>query len=178
MTAPPTIRTRSILLGTMLPPHAMQGAPVTTGDRGLAVQRRCPDLPRRAGVPAEPLSPQGGHMAHITRKAIGKVALAATLLLGVAACASQPGGPPAATPSSSQMSLPPTSTTPPGSSAGQGNMGSMPGHDMSGMPGQGMGGMDMQQMMAHCQKMRAQARQGTMSPQMQQMMQHCQMMNH
>ncbi|KAA2211275.1 hypothetical protein [Teichococcus oryzae] len=108
-------------------------------------------------------------MPHITRKAIGKVALAATLLLGLAACA-QPGGPPAATPTSSQMSLPPTSTTPPGSSASQGNMGSMPGHNM--------GGMNMQQMMQHCQQMRTQAQQGSLSPQMQQMMQHCQMMNH
>ncbi|MFC4168629.1 hypothetical protein [Teichococcus aestuarii] len=125
-------------------------------------------------------------MVHTAKKAIGKAALAATLLLGLAACASQPGGAPAATPTSSQMSLPPTPTTPPGTSAAQGSMGSMPGHDMSGMQGQSaggmqghnMGGMNMQQMMAHCQQMRAQARQGTLSPQMQQMMQHCQMMNH
>ena len=94
-------------------------------------------------------------MVHITSKAIGKVALAATLLLGVAACA-QPGGPPAATPTSSQMSLTPTPSTPRGSSAAtatsgaQGGMGSMPGHDMSSMQGHnmgGMGGMNMQQMM-------------------------------
>ena len=84
-------------------------------------------------------------MVHITSKAIGKVALAATLLLGVAACA-QPGGPPAATPTSSQMSLSPAPSTPPGSSAATAtsgapsSMGSMPGHDMSGM--QGMDGMD------------------------------------
>jgi hypothetical protein len=84
------------------------------------------------------------------------------------------------------MSLPPTSTTPPGSSTGQGTMGSMPGHNMGamqgqsmgGMQGHNMGGMNMQQMMAHCQQMRAQSSQGTLSPQMQQMMQHCQMMNH
>ena len=100
-------------------------------------------------------------MTHTTRKAIGKVALAATLLLGLAACA-QPGGPPAATPTSSQMSLTPAPSTPPGSSAAtaatgsQGSMGSMPGHNMSGMQGQnmgGMGGMNMQQMMQHCQMM-------------------------
>ncbi|PHK94108.1 hypothetical protein CR162_15200 [Pseudoroseomonas rhizosphaerae] len=122
-------------------------------------------------------------MVHITSKAIGKVALAATLLLGVAACA-QPGGPPAATPTSSQMSLSPAPIAPPGSSAAtatsgaQGSMGSMPGHDMSSMQGHNMGGMNMQQMMQHCQQMRAQAQQGSLSPQMQQMMQHCQMMNH
>ncbi|MCI0753567.1 hypothetical protein [Teichococcus vastitatis] len=122
-------------------------------------------------------------MAHTTRKAIGKVALAAALLLGLAACA-QPGGPPAATPTSSQMSLTPAPSTPPGSSAAtaatgaQGGMGSMPGHNMSGMQGHNMGGMNMQQMMQHCQQMRSQAQQGTLSPQMQQMMQHCQMMKH
>ena len=125
-------------------------------------------------------------MVHITSKAIGKVALAATLLLGVAACA-QPGGPPAATPTSSQMSLTPAPSTPPGSSAAtatsgaQGGMGSMPGHDMSSMQGHnmgGMGGMNMQQMMQHCQQMRAQAQRGSLSPQMQQMMQQCQAMNH
>lgn len=125
-------------------------------------------------------------MVHITSKAIGKVALAATLLLGVAACA-QPGGPPAATPTSSQMSLTPAPSTPPGSSAAtatagaQGSMGSMPGHDMSSMQGHNMGamgGMNMQQMMQHCQQMRAQGQQGSLSPQMQQMMQQCQMMNH
>ena len=49
---------------------------------------------------------------------------------------------------------------------------------MGSMQGHNMGGMNMQQMMQHCQQMRAQAQQGTMSPQMQQMMQHCQMMNH
>jgi hypothetical protein len=74
------------------------------------------------------------------------------------------------------MSLPPTSTTPPGSSTGQGTMGAMQGQ--GGMQGHNMGGMNMQQMMAHCQQMRAQSSQGTLSPQMQQMMQHCQMMNH
>ena len=125
-------------------------------------------------------------MTHTTRKAIGKVALAATLLLGLAACA-QPGGPPAATPTSSQMSLTPAPSTPRGSSAAtatsgaQGGMGSMPGHDMSSMQGHnmgGMGGMNMQQMMQHCQQMRAQAQRGSLSPEMQQMMQHCQMMNH
>ncbi|MXP65301.1 hypothetical protein E0493_18295 [Roseomonas sp. M0104] len=116
-------------------------------------------------------------MVQITSKAIGKVAFAATLLLGVAACA-QPGGPPATTPASSQMSLTPAPSIPPGSSAAQGGMGSMPGHEMSNMQGHNMGSMNMQQMMQHCQQLRGQARQGTLSPQMQQMMQHCQMMNH
>ncbi|MDJ0390323.1 hypothetical protein QMO56_19610 [Roseomonas sp. E05] len=116
-------------------------------------------------------------MVQITLKAIGKVALTATLLLGVAACA-QPGGPPATISASSQMSLTPAPSIPPSSSAVQGGMGSMPGHDMSGMQGHNMAGMNMQQMMQHCQQLRVQARQGTLSPQMQQMMQHCQMMNH
>ena len=117
-------------------------------------------------------------MAHITRKAIGKVALAATLLLGVAACASQPEGPPVRTPSSSQMSLPSTATTPPGSSAAQGDAGSMPGRGVSGMQDPAMRGMSMQQMAAQCQQVQAQAQRGTLSPQMQQMLVHCQQMNH
>ncbi len=122
-------------------------------------------------------------MIHTSQKAIGKVALAATLLLGLAACA-QPGGPPAMTPTSSQMSMTPMSGAPaamPAATGAQGGMGSMPGHDMSNMQGHNMGsmgGMNMQQMMQHCQQMRAQGQQGTLSPQMQQMMQQCQAMNH
>jgi len=116
-------------------------------------------------------------MVHITSKAAGKVALAATLLLGVAACASQPEGPPVRTPTSSQMSLTPAPTPPPGSSAAQGNVGSMPGRGTPGMQDP-MSGMSMQQMAAQCQQVRAQAQRGTLSPQMQQMLAHCQQMNH
>ena len=35
--------------GGMLPAHVMQGAPITTSDRGLTVQRRRSGPPRRPG---------------------------------------------------------------------------------------------------------------------------------
>lgn len=49
--------------------------------------------------------------------------------------------------------------------------------NMPGMQGQSMSGMNMQQMMAHCAQMRAEARPGAaMTPEMQSMMAHCNQM--
>lgn len=114
----------------------------------------------------------------------------AVLATGLAACATD-SGPAASAPPASQTSLggnpapsampatARTATPAGGGMAGMnhGNMQGMNHGNMAGMDHSAMGGMNMQQMMAHCQEMRATvARGGTLSPDMQQMMAHCNMM--
>ncbi|MCR0984138.1 hypothetical protein [Roseomonas populi] len=113
------------------------------------------------------------------------------LALTVAACAPQGAMPQASAPTSAELPVQPAgrSTTQPASATGR--MDSMQGMDhsnmpgmnhgnmqgMSGMQGHNMSGMNMQDMMAHCRQMQADASAGRPIPQdMQAMMAHCNQM--
>ena len=114
------------------------------------------------------------------------------LALTVAACAPQGAMPQASAPTSAELPVQPAgrSTTQPASATGR--MDSMQGMDhsnmpgmnhgnmqgMSGMQGHNMSGMSMQDMMAHCRQMQADASAGRpIPPNMQSMMAHCNMMS-
>lgn len=90
---------------------------------------------------------------------------AAGLAMAVAGCAPQQNAPLVTAPPASQLSSPA-----PGAAAPAARGTTMQGHSM--------GGMNMQQMMAHCAQMRAQARSGAaLAPEMQSMMAHCDQMD-
>ncbi|MCG7351875.1 hypothetical protein M0638_21150 [Roseomonas sp. NAR14] len=114
------------------------------------------------------------------------------LALTAVACAPQ-SAPQASAPTSAELPVQPAgrSTTTPGAamqrpdSAGMQGMdhSNMPGMNhgnmqgMSGMQGHNMSGMNMQDMMAHCRQMQADASAGRpIPPDMQSMMAHCNMM--
>jgi hypothetical protein len=98
------------------------------------------------------------------------VGLGLALALAAAACAPQGASPQASAPPASQMSLQPAAPS-------GGGMQGMDHSNMQGMQGHNMSGMSMQDMMAYCRQMQADARHGTaMSPDMQAMMAHCNQM--
>ncbi|PHK93033.1 hypothetical protein SAMN02745194_04715 [Roseomonas rosea] len=104
------------------------------------------------------------------------------LALTAAACAPQGATPQASVPPASQMSLQPSGQAAASSGGGMSGMdhSNMPGmshSNMQGMQGHNMSGMSMQDTMAHCRQMQADAGRGArMSPDMQAMMAQCSQM--
>jgi hypothetical protein len=108
-----------------------------------------------------------------------RLVLGLGLAFTAAACAPQGAAPQASAPTSTELPVQPAgrSTTPPSAATQRPDSASMQGMSHSGMQGHNMSGMSMQDMMAHCRQMQADARRGgTTSPDMQAMMAHCNQM--